>query len=135
VPELRLVSVKQHPAYQAWKGMKYRCYNPNSAGWKNYGGRGITVCERWRDCFDVFAADMGAKPGPNYSVDRIDNDGPYAPWNCRWATRSQQAINRRQRRGEAFCGRGHPMSGDNLYLWRGKRNCKACRRERKRVAA
>jgi len=75
--------------------MRQRCFNVNAVSYPNYGGRGITVCERWRGSFDNFLADMGESPGPEFSLDRIDVDGNYEPGNCRWATRKEQRANRR----------------------------------------
>ena len=82
-------------AYQRWNGMKARCGNPRHPAWHNYGGRGIGVCDRWRDSFEAFYADVGDPPGPGLSLDRIDNDGNYEPGNVRWATKSQQIKNSR----------------------------------------
>jgi hypothetical protein len=85
--------------YKAWGGMKDRCYNPNSHKWKYYGGRGIKVCDRWRNSFENFLDDMGLKPASNLSIDRIDNDGDYEPGNCRWADSTTQSNNQRRHRG------------------------------------
>ena len=85
---------RQPPGYSSWVKMKERCYNVNHAYYYNYGGRGITVCERWKNSFENFYQDMGPRPH-SLSLDRINGNGDYEPANCRWATRLQQRHNRR----------------------------------------
>jgi hypothetical protein len=84
------------PIYHKWGSMRARCENPQNRGYKDYGGRGIRVCERWQT-FENFYADMGDPP-PGMSLERINNDGDYEPSNCRWATMSQQNRNKRGNR-------------------------------------
>lgn len=84
--------------YKTWAGIKNRCSNSNDKSFKNYGGRGIKVCDRWLESFENFLADMGPKPSPAHSIDRIDVDGNYEPSNCRWATRAEQSRNKRNLR-------------------------------------
>ena len=88
----------QTPEYRTWDNMKQRCYNPNRAQFKYYGGRGITVHERWRDSFENFYEDMGPKPSQQHSIDRKEVDGNYGPDNCQWATKSEQQQNKRNSR-------------------------------------
>jgi hypothetical protein len=85
----------KHPDYNCWRKMRSRCNDTNNAEYRYYGGRGIRVCERWAD-FAVFMMDMGARPTPAHTIDRINNDGNYEPDNCRWATMAEQNRNKRK---------------------------------------
>lgn len=84
------------PEYRSYKSMRERCLNPNHLFFKNYGGRGVTICPRWMQSFASFLADMGQRPTAGHSLDRVDPFGNYEPSNCRWATRAEQASNTRK---------------------------------------
>ncbi len=98
--------------YNAWVAMKQRCYNPKAVGYKYYGARGITVCERWMHSFRNFLQDMGRKPLPELSLERMDNNGNYEPRNCCWATSSAQSRNKRKPKSHRpYCRRGRRQFG------------------------
>ena len=82
--------------FKIYQYMKQRCTNPKHSAYARYGGRGITVCDRWLESFENFNADMGDRPSRQHTLDRIENDGPYSPGNCRWVTWDVQYRNRRQ---------------------------------------
>lgn len=82
--------------YQAWLNMRKRCLDPSHIGYKNYGARGISICERWLASYADFLADMGPKPQPRLTLERMENNGNYEPSNCKWATRKEQRANQRK---------------------------------------
>jgi hypothetical protein len=103
--------------YSLWLNMRQRCSNPKAREWKHYGGRGITVCDRWQQSFEAFYEDMGPKPVDKrgrkrnlYSLDRINNDGPYCRENCKWSTQSEQVLNSSNARNVTFLGRTMSIS-------------------------
>lgn len=94
--------------YITWMNIKQRCHNPNTRAYQDYGARGITVCDRWMESFENFLADMGPKPSPRHSIERVNNDLGYSPDNCKWATRAEQNRNTRanhviSHNGETMC--------------------------------
>jgi len=105
--------------YTTWISMRARCLNPKCKSYPAYGGRGITICERWSTSIENFLADMGERP-LGMSLDRIDNDGPYSPENCRWADRKMQSSNTQQNVRITFNGETRTVSqwADNLGLLR-----------------
>jgi len=86
--------VQDHPSYSSWVGLKTRCNNKNEISYVNYGGRGIGYCEEWEH-FENFVFDMGIKPTPGHTIERVNNDEGYCKQNCIWATRHEQSLNRR----------------------------------------
>lgn len=105
--------------YRIWQLMKERCHNPANPAYPRYGGRGIAVCQRWRESFENFYADMGPRPGKR-QLDRINNNQGYSPENCRWATTKEQQSNRRDNRLITFNGQTKTMAewGDDLGISR-----------------
>lgn len=101
--------------YSSWKGMKSRCYVTSNARYHDYGGRGIEVCERWRNSFENFYADMGGKPTPLHSIEREDVNGHYEPGNCVWATPAEQSRNKRFFGSKTNARGVHPMPNGRSF--------------------
>lgn len=112
----------KHPLYSTWRSMRRRCDWQNSPRWKDYGGRGIKVCDRWSDNhgFKNFLTDMGDKPTKEHQLDRIDNDGDYTPENCRWVTPRQNMLNQRvsTRNTSGFSGVNRFTNSRGKKYWR-----------------
>lgn len=97
--------------FSVWKGILERCYNKRFVGYQYYGGRGITVCDSWRNSYSSFLKDMGRRPSAKHSIDRIDSSAGYAPGNCRWVDSKTQARNRRSNTRLFFKGETHCIAG------------------------
>jgi len=104
------------PEYRAWAHMLERCNNPKCNRYKSHGGRGITVCDEWKD-FKIFYKEMGNKPKGKYSLDRINNNGNYESSNCRWATDSQQAVNKRVSKNNTSGYKGVYLYDNKWEVW------------------
>ena len=101
---------KYSSEYSIWSNIRARCNNPNNPNFERYGARGISVCDRWMVDFLNFLEDMGRRPSLNHSIERVDNDGNYTPDNCKWATRKEQARNRRSSRFITFADKTQTLA-------------------------
>ena len=108
-----------HLLYYRWKSIRNRCNNPKNKDYKDYGGRGITICQQWDD-FYTFASDVGLPPTPDHTLDRVDNNGDYTPDNVRWATKREQCLNQRERKD---C---NPYSWWRKYKAQSRRSVNMC---------
>lgn len=137
VPPQERHHMTDSPTYGSWRAMLKRCTNPKHPAYASYGGRGITVCERWLHSFQNFLEDMGERPAGK-TLDRKNNDLGYSPANCRWATWNEQARNKRTpteprvRGSHTVCMRGHEFTPETTYVYVGARTfrqCRVCRAE------
>jgi hypothetical protein len=120
--EVKLINGKRvaTPEYRSWQMMKNRCHNPKARDYAYYGGRGISVCQKWRDSFDAFLADVGRRPSPAHTLERRNTNRGYSPSNCYWATREAQSRNRRYattRIWELAAKLGVSIATAAHYLW------------------
>lgn len=104
---------KTTPEYRSWQAMRERCLYESHKHYSRYGGRGISVCDSWRESFSAFLSDMGKKPTPKHTLERINNDGNYEPSNCRWATYAEQRANQALRRGKSSAHLGIHFDKDS----------------------
>lgn len=128
-----------HPLYHIYNDIKLRCSDPRHPRYRDYGKRGITMCQRWLNDFWLFVDDVGPRPASDldfedrayYSLDRVNNDGGYEPGNVRWATPSEQRINQRPKQRSLFCAKGlHEFSPETTQIGpTGKRRCIPCYRD------
>lgn len=125
--DIPFTSSKKAPEYRVWINMKVRCYNPKSSNYKNYGGRGIKVCKKWKNSFIEFYKDMGPRPSKDHVIDRKNNESNYCKSNCRWAT--EKASNRNRRNTSFITHNGEKLS---LSEWSEKLGiCQSTLRDRK----